>query len=228
MGLWFTKASTKECYVMLVFISDKWAISIHKGNKKMFSESGEYIKTWRPRYFILKSDGSFIGYKEKPDLNDQTSPPLNNFSVAGQSTVEITFGCINQPFRYFTLKCSDWQKTKLSWCELCFTECQLMKAERPKTNTFVIQCLQWTTVIERTFHVDSNEDRLEQAAASKTWFSDRYVSSNSAFTPLCNLTCNIWQFLESLTTERSGCGQYNQWPIAWRCRNKMKRSQWIC
>ena len=45
---------------------------------------GEYIKTWRPRYFILKSDGSFIGYKEKPDLNDQSSPPLNNFSVAGQ------------------------------------------------------------------------------------------------------------------------------------------------
>uniref|UniRef100_A0A674MIR5 non-specific serine/threonine protein kinase n=1 Tax=Takifugu rubripes TaxID=31033 RepID=A0A674MIR5_TAKRU len=83
---------------------------------------GEYIKTWRPRYFILKSDGSFIGYKEKPDLNDQTSPPLNNFSVA---------------------------------------ECQLMKTERPKTNTFVIQCLQWTTVIERTFHVDSNEDREE-------------------------------------------------------------------
>lgn len=56
----------------------------------MFSDSGEYIKTWRPRYFILKSDGSFIGYKEKPDLNDQTSPPLNNFSVAGQSAAEIT------------------------------------------------------------------------------------------------------------------------------------------
>ncbi|XP_040007048.1 RAC-beta serine/threonine-protein kinase-like [Xiphias gladius] len=83
---------------------------------------GEYIKTWRPRYFILKSDGSFIGYKEKPDLNDQTSPPLNNFSVA---------------------------------------ECQLMKTERPRPNTFVIRCLQWTTVIERTFHVDSNEEREE-------------------------------------------------------------------
>lgn len=52
---------------------------------------GEYIKTWRPRYFILKSDGSFIGYKEKPDLNDQTSPPLNNFSVAGQSSIEINY-----------------------------------------------------------------------------------------------------------------------------------------
>lgn len=45
---------------------------------------GEYIKTWRPRYFILKSDGSFIGYKEKPDLSDPSLPPLNNFSVAGK------------------------------------------------------------------------------------------------------------------------------------------------
>uniref|UniRef100_A0AAY4ECT3 non-specific serine/threonine protein kinase n=1 Tax=Denticeps clupeoides TaxID=299321 RepID=A0AAY4ECT3_9TELE len=83
---------------------------------------GEYIKTWRPRYFILKSDGSFIGYKEKPETSDHGLPPLNNFSVA---------------------------------------ECQLMKTERPRPNTFVIRCLQWTTVIERTFHVDSNAEREE-------------------------------------------------------------------
>uniref|UniRef100_A0A8C0F827 PH domain-containing protein n=1 Tax=Bubo bubo TaxID=30461 RepID=A0A8C0F827_BUBBB len=73
----------------------------------------EYIKTWRPRYFLLKSDGSFIGYKERPETSDHSLPPLNNFSVA---------------------------------------ECQLMKTERPRPNTFVIRCLQWTTVIERTFH----------------------------------------------------------------------------
>ncbi|XP_035313543.1 RAC-beta serine/threonine-protein kinase isoform X1 [Cricetulus griseus] len=83
---------------------------------------GEYIKTWRPRYFLLKSDGSFIGYKERPEDPDQTLPPLNNFSVA---------------------------------------ECQLMKTERPRPNTFVIRCLQWTTVIERTFHVDSPDEREE-------------------------------------------------------------------
>uniref|UniRef100_A0A8C5Q6Y5 non-specific serine/threonine protein kinase n=1 Tax=Leptobrachium leishanense TaxID=445787 RepID=A0A8C5Q6Y5_9ANUR len=85
---------------------------------------GEYIKTWRPRYFLLKSDGSFIGYKEKPDTSEHniTLPPLNNFSVG---------------------------------------ECQLMKTERPRPNTFVIRCLQWTTVIERTFHVDSPEERDE-------------------------------------------------------------------
>ncbi|KAJ8341439.1 hypothetical protein SKAU_G00337300 [Synaphobranchus kaupii] len=43
---------------------------------------GEYIKTWRPRYFLLKSDGTFIGYKERPQDVDQLETPLNNFSVA--------------------------------------------------------------------------------------------------------------------------------------------------
>lgn len=45
------------------------------------SPSGEYIKNWRPRYFLLKTDGSFIGYKEKPQDADLPYP-LNNFSVA--------------------------------------------------------------------------------------------------------------------------------------------------
>uniref|UniRef100_G3WGA1 non-specific serine/threonine protein kinase n=1 Tax=Sarcophilus harrisii TaxID=9305 RepID=G3WGA1_SARHA len=82
-------------------------------------KEGEYIKNWRPRYFLLKTDGSFIGYKEKPQDVDLPYP-LNNFSVA---------------------------------------KCQLMKTERPKPNTFIIRCLQWTTVIERTFHVDTPEER---------------------------------------------------------------------
>lgn len=46
-----------------------------------FSSLGEYIKNWRPRYFLLKTDGSFIGYKEKPQDVDLPYP-LNNFSVA--------------------------------------------------------------------------------------------------------------------------------------------------
>ncbi|XP_021121198.1 RAC-gamma serine/threonine-protein kinase isoform X5 [Heterocephalus glaber] len=87
--------------------------------------AGEYIKNWRPRYFLLKTDGSFIGYKEKPQDVDLPYP-LNNFSVA---------------------------------------KCQLMKTERPKPNTFIIRCLQWTTVIERTFHVDTPEEREEWTEA---------------------------------------------------------------
>uniref|UniRef100_A0A674NW68 non-specific serine/threonine protein kinase n=1 Tax=Takifugu rubripes TaxID=31033 RepID=A0A674NW68_TAKRU len=93
----------------------------------LFSLSlGEYIKTWRPRYFLLKTDGTFIGYKERPQDVDQLETPLNNFSVA---------------------------------------QCQLMKTERPKPNTFIIRCLQWTTVIERTFHVDTPEEREEWTKA---------------------------------------------------------------
>uniref|UniRef100_A0A9J7Z541 non-specific serine/threonine protein kinase n=1 Tax=Cyprinus carpio carpio TaxID=630221 RepID=A0A9J7Z541_CYPCA len=91
--------------------------------------SREYIKTWRPRYFLLKSDGTFIGYKERPQDVDQLETPLNNFSVA---------------------------------------QCQLMKTERPKPNTFIIRCLQWTTVIERTFHVESPEEREEWTKAIQT------------------------------------------------------------
>uniref|UniRef100_A0A8C2ZSK5 non-specific serine/threonine protein kinase n=1 Tax=Cyclopterus lumpus TaxID=8103 RepID=A0A8C2ZSK5_CYCLU len=89
------------------------------------SPKREYIKNWRPRYFLLKTDGSFIGYKDKPQDSD-LAYPLNNFSVA---------------------------------------KCQLMKTERPKPNTFIIRCLQWTTVIERTFHVDTPDERDEWAEA---------------------------------------------------------------
>ena len=49
---------------------------------------GEHIKNWRQRYFILKEDGQFIGFRSKPtpqDLND----PLNNFTVKGTSYKDI-------------------------------------------------------------------------------------------------------------------------------------------
>nr|QFR39796.1 serine/threonine-specific protein kinase B [Azumapecten farreri] len=40
---------------------------------------GEHIKNWRKRYFILRDDGSFLGFRTKPEhgLND----PLNDFTV---------------------------------------------------------------------------------------------------------------------------------------------------
>uniref|UniRef100_A0A8C2L6V4 V-akt murine thymoma viral oncogene homolog 1 n=1 Tax=Cyprinus carpio TaxID=7962 RepID=A0A8C2L6V4_CYPCA len=50
----------------------------------------EYIKTWRPRYFLLKSDGTFIGYKERPQDVDQLETPLNNFSVARESLTQTS------------------------------------------------------------------------------------------------------------------------------------------
>lgn len=43
---------------------------------------GEHIKNWRSRYFILRDDGTLMGFKTKPDA---TSPAerLNNFTVRG-------------------------------------------------------------------------------------------------------------------------------------------------
>ncbi|KAL7637343.1 UNVERIFIED_CONTAM: hypothetical protein RMT77_012069 [Armadillidium vulgare] len=37
--------------------------------------------------------------------------------------------------------------------------CQILKTERPKPNTFIIRGLNWTTVIERTFHAQSPQER---------------------------------------------------------------------
>ena len=42
---------------------------------------GEHIKNWRRRYFILRSDGSLVGYKNLPDTQIPTEPS-NNFTVA--------------------------------------------------------------------------------------------------------------------------------------------------
>ena len=35
-----------------------------------------------------------------------------------------------------------------------------MRQEKPKADSFIIRCWQWTTLIERTFHLDNTEERL--------------------------------------------------------------------
>lgn len=45
--------------------------------------------------------------------------------------------------------------------------CQIMSVDRPKPYTFTIRGLQWTTVIERTFHVTSEKEREEWMTAIK-------------------------------------------------------------
>ena len=42
---------------------------------------GEYIKNFRGRYFVMKSDGSFHGFKEKPKSEEQYRALQNNFSI---------------------------------------------------------------------------------------------------------------------------------------------------
>ncbi|XP_028409048.1 RAC-alpha serine/threonine-protein kinase-like [Dendronephthya gigantea] len=78
---------------------------------------GEYIKNWRPRYFQLWSDGSFLGYKDPAKTDEE---PLNNFTVQ---------------------------------------KCQIVRAEKPKPHSFFVRCYQWTTLVERLFHVETNSER---------------------------------------------------------------------
>ena len=46
--------------------------------------------------------------------------------------------------------------------------CQIMKTDRPKQFTFIIRGLQWTSVIERTFHVESDQEREQWCTAIAT------------------------------------------------------------
>lgn len=97
---------------------------------------GEHIKNWRSRYFVLRDDGTLVGFKAKPDQQmAAAAQPLNNFTVRG---------------------------------------CQIMSVDRPKPYTFVIRGLQWAAVIERTFHVETEQEREDWVAAI------RYVAARLA------------------------------------------------
>ena len=72
------------------------------------------------RYFILKENGDFIGYKKEPSTAEELSKVLNNFTVKN---------------------------------------CEIILTDRPKRFTFIIRGLHLTTVVERTFQADSEDDR---------------------------------------------------------------------
>lgn len=105
---------------------------------------GEHIKNWRSRYFILRDDGTLVGYKNRPDASFQAEPS-NNFTVRG---------------------------------------CQIMSVDRPRPFTFIIRGLQWTTVIERMFHVEEERERQEwveaiRSVANRLTEAEAYQGSQS-------------------------------------------------
>jgi len=83
-------------------------------------KKAEHLKDWRERYFILKENGDFIGYKKEPSTAEELSKVLNNFTVKN---------------------------------------CEIILTDRPKRFTFIIRGLHLTTVVERTFQADSEDDR---------------------------------------------------------------------
>lgn len=51
---------------------------VHEGWLK---KRAEHMRNWRPRYFILKDNGQFIGFRNKPSQVTDLNDPLNNFTV---------------------------------------------------------------------------------------------------------------------------------------------------
>ena len=50
--------------------------------------AGEHIRNWRSRYFILKDDGLFNGFRQKPASEAELNDPLNNFTVRNCEIIE--------------------------------------------------------------------------------------------------------------------------------------------
>ena len=53
------------------------------------NKRGEHIKNWRKRYFVLRDDGTLMGFKQKPDSSTQSADRLNNFTVRGCQIMSI-------------------------------------------------------------------------------------------------------------------------------------------
>lgn len=83
-------------------------------------KKAEHLRDWRQRYFILKDNGEFIGYRKEPSTEAELSNILNNFTVKN---------------------------------------CEIILTDRPKKFTFIIRGLHLTTVVERTFHTESEDER---------------------------------------------------------------------
>lgn len=81
-GLRLFESSSIESGQMPDLLSRNIDVSLRQVVKEgWLFKRGEHIKNWRRRYFILRSDGSLVGYKNLPDTQVPTEPS-NNFTVA--------------------------------------------------------------------------------------------------------------------------------------------------
>ncbi|EDQ92160.1 uncharacterized protein MONBRDRAFT_34933 [Monosiga brevicollis MX1] len=92
---------------------------------------GEYIRNWRPRWFQLKSDGSFRGFKTGPP--QPGDGPVNFFDLAGSTLAKTDDG---KP-----------------------------PGSKGKKYGFMIRFMQMTRFVERSFHLESEEERDEWVKA---------------------------------------------------------------
>ncbi len=89
----------------------------------MILVSAEHFRDWRPRYFILREDGSFLGYRKEPYTEADLDNVLNNFTVKN-SEIILTDRPKNNAFsirglHYTTIVertfCADNKEERSSW-----------------------------------------------------------------------------------------------------------------
>ena len=59
--------------------------------KGYLHKRGEYVKTWRKRYFILFSDGDFSGFRTMESVEAESGEKQNNFTVEGCQIIKKNF-----------------------------------------------------------------------------------------------------------------------------------------
>eukprot|EP00911_Craspedida_sp_UC1_P002570 UC1_evm1s1906 len=92
---------------------------------------GEYIRNWRKRWFQLRDNGSFRGYKVGPPPPGEV--PINFFDVAGSTLTIVDDG---KP-----------------------------KGSKGKKYGFMIRFMQLYRFVERSFHLETEEERNEWITA---------------------------------------------------------------
>lgn len=148
------------------------------------SKKGEYIQTWRPRWFVLKADGSFRGYKQQP-LEGDTEGPINVFEIQNSSIKPVNPKLDNKG----------------------------SPSKKNDRFGFLIRFMQLTRVIERTFHTETKEERDEwvqvytdlqrklnsQLSANDLVERTRAMSFINPKVPTpCNITIEDFEFLKVL------------------------------
>jgi len=102
------------------------------------TKKGEFIQTWRPRWFILKSDGTFRGYKAKP-MEGDTEGPINVFEVQ------------NSNIHGFDPK----------------LDAKGSPTKKGDRYGFTVKFMQLTRIIERSFNAETKEERDDWVRAYK-------------------------------------------------------------
>lgn len=106
---WTSANSSSVWSACLIHVEDIWAACL-------FLCTGEYIKNWRPRWFVLRSDGTFYGFKQKPTVGIE---PLNQFKIERKCLYEwvwsVCWWCMDHCLFFFMeqLMSTYWPMTDL-------------------------------------------------------------------------------------------------------------------